>query len=139
MPCRACGVSRSGCAIVCVWDVPLFLIFLSYCLFCVCRRLPAGLFVISGCLVKPECLRHRRVALPVGMNAPKRYRQQQCVVDESCQIKACLAVWQHEQVVAAVVIILAISDRDMIVGVDLMVNRLKTPVAGNPTGTRVEV
>lgn len=72
---------------------------------------------------------HCAVALALGVNVPQRYRKQQRVVQHIGYVQVAVAVGYHKQVVALVVILVAILHHYMVGGVYLMVKRVETAVA----------
>ncbi len=72
---------------------------------------------------------HAAVAFPFGVNTPHRQAQQERIVDGARHVVATPTLWDHHQVVHAVVILFAISDRHLIFRIDFFRHRIQTTIA----------
>lgn len=80
-------------------------------------------------LVQRGC--HGTVAFPERVDVTEWDGQHNSVVEHICHIQIEVGIWNHKQVVGLVVIVIAIFHGDVVSGVNLMVERVETTVAGN--------
>ena len=90
------------------------------------------LIVISCCrTMLVEGSHHRAVALPERMHMPHRDAEHDSVIQHISDIQIGIPLRNDEDVVALVVVALAIFDDDMIIGIDIDVKRIETAVASH--------
>ena len=72
---------------------------------------------------------HGAVALPKGMDVTEGYRQKYGVVQYVGHVQVAVAVGNHQKVVGAVVVVVAVFHDNMVFGVHFVVQRVQTAVA----------
>lgn len=76
----------------------------------------------------------RAVAFAEGMDAAQRDAEDDRVVEHIRYVEVGVAVWDHEDIVALIVIRLSIFDHDVVLRVDIYIKQIQTSIAGHLDG-----